>query len=37
MIHRIAGGQLVEHWAVADNLSCFQQLGVIPPLEQSEA
>ena len=37
MIHRIAGGQLVEHWAIADNLSCFQQLGVIPPLEQSEA
>ena len=33
MIHRIAGGQLVEHWAMADNLSCFQQLGVIPPLE----
>ena len=37
MIHRIAGGQLVEHWAVADNLRLFQQLGVIPPLEQSEA
>jgi steroid delta-isomerase-like uncharacterized protein len=37
MIHRIAGGQLVEHWAMADNLRLFQQLGVIPPLEQSEA
>jgi len=37
MIHRIAGGQLVEHWAMADNLRLFQQLGVIPPLEQNEA
>jgi steroid delta-isomerase-like uncharacterized protein len=37
MIHRVAGGQLVEHWAMADNLRLFQQLGVIPPLEQSEA
>jgi steroid delta-isomerase-like uncharacterized protein len=37
MIHRIAGGQLVEHWAMADNLRLFQQLGVIPRLEQSEA
>lgn len=32
-IHRIAGGRFVEHWAVADNLSLFQQLGMIPPLE----
>ena len=32
-IHRIAGGQFVEHWAVADNLSLYQQLGAIPPLE----
>ena len=37
MIHRIAGGQLVEHWAMGDNLRLFQQLGVIPPLEQSGA
>lgn len=37
MIHRIAGGQLVEHWAMADNLRLFQQLGVIPSLEQSQA
>jgi steroid delta-isomerase-like uncharacterized protein len=37
MIHRIAGGQMVEHWAMADNWRLFQQLGVIPPLEQSEA
>ena len=32
-IHRIAAGQFVEHWAVADNLSLYQQLGAIPPLE----
>jgi steroid delta-isomerase-like uncharacterized protein len=31
-IHRIAGGQFVEHWATADNLSLYQQLGAIPPL-----
>jgi steroid delta-isomerase-like uncharacterized protein len=37
MIHRIAGGQLVEHWATADNLRLFQQLGVIPSLEQRGA
>jgi steroid delta-isomerase-like uncharacterized protein len=35
MIHRIAGGQLVEHWAVADKLSFLQQLGAIPALEQA--
>ena len=32
-IHRIAGGQFVEHWAMADQLSLYQQLGAIPPLE----
>jgi predicted SnoaL-like aldol condensation-catalyzing enzyme len=32
-IHRIAGGKLVEHWAVADKLSFLQQMGAIPPLE----
>jgi len=32
-IHRIAGGQFVEHWAVGDNLSLYQQLGAIPPLK----
>jgi predicted ester cyclase len=31
-IHRIVGGQLVEHWAVADKLSFLQQMGAIPPL-----
>jgi predicted ester cyclase len=34
-IHRIAGGQFVEHWAVGDNLSLYQQLGAIPPLKLS--
>jgi predicted ester cyclase len=32
-IHRIAGGKLVEHWAVADKLSFLQQMGAIPLLE----
>jgi predicted ester cyclase len=35
-IHRIAGGQFVEHWAVGDNLSLYQQLGAIPPLKLSQ-
>ena len=30
-IHRIAGGQLVEHWATANQLALYQQLGAIPP------
>jgi predicted ester cyclase len=32
-IHRIAGGQFVEHWAVANQLALYQQLGALPPLE----
>jgi predicted ester cyclase len=35
-IHRLAGGQFVEHWAVGDNLSLYQQLGAIPPLKLSQ-
>lgn len=35
-IHRIAGGQFVEHWATADNLSLYQQLGAIPPLKLTQ-
>lgn len=31
-IHRIAGGQLVEHWAVMDMFGMFQQLGSMPQL-----
>jgi predicted SnoaL-like aldol condensation-catalyzing enzyme len=29
-IFRIAGGRIVEHWGVFDNLSILQQLGAIP-------
>lgn len=31
LILRFADGKVVEHWAVADVLGIFQQLGVIPP------
>jgi len=34
-IHRIAGGQFVEHWAMMDKLGLYQELGVIPPLEET--
>ncbi len=30
-IIRVAGGKLVEHWGVTDNLGLLQQLGVVPP------
>lgn len=30
-IHRIANGQIVEHWSDRDDLGLMQQLGVIPP------
>jgi steroid delta-isomerase-like uncharacterized protein len=33
-IMRIAGGKMVEHWNVVDNLGMMQQLGVVPPPEQ---
>jgi steroid delta-isomerase-like uncharacterized protein len=33
-IFRIAGGKLVEHWAVADMMSVMQQLGVLPSPSQ---
>jgi predicted ester cyclase len=32
MIHRIAGGKIVEHWAVSDRLTFLQQMGALPPL-----
>ncbi len=34
-IVRIAGGKMVEHWNVVDNLSMMQQLGVVPPPGQT--
>ena len=32
-IHRIANGEIVEHWSELDNLGVMQQLGVVPPPE----
>jgi predicted ester cyclase len=29
-IGRMAGGKLVEHWGVVDNLTMMQQLGLVP-------
>jgi steroid delta-isomerase-like uncharacterized protein len=29
-IHRLAGGKIVEDWAIRDTLGLLQQLGVIP-------
>lgn len=33
-IYRIANGKIVERWLNADDLSSFQQFGIIPPLQQ---
>ena len=33
---RIAGGRMVERWAEYNDLEVMQQLGVVPPPEQSE-
>jgi predicted ester cyclase len=33
LIYRVAGGKIVEHWMVADQLSLMQQLGAIPEPE----
>ena len=30
-IHRIANGEIVEHWSELDNLGVMQQLGVVSP------
>ena len=35
-IVRIAGGRVVEHWSIGDDLGMMQQLGVIPQPGQSE-
>ena len=31
-VERLAGGKLVEHWSVPDNIALFTQLGVLRPL-----
>jgi predicted ester cyclase len=36
-IYRIAAGKIVERWLNADDLSSFQQLGIIPPMPQPAA
>ena len=36
-IYRIADGKIVERWLNADDLSSFQQLGIIPPMPQPGA
>ncbi len=28
--YRIAGGKIVDHWMLTDNMACMQQLGVLP-------
>ena len=33
-IYRFAGGKMVEHWAVRDDLGMLRQLGLVPPLGQ---
>lgn len=34
-IFRIANGQLVEHWGLADRITALRQLGVVPPAGQT--
>ncbi len=36
LIYRIESGKIVEHWMNADQLGLMQQLGAIPPPQQSE-
>jgi steroid delta-isomerase-like uncharacterized protein len=31
-VERLAGGKLVEHWSIPDNIALFEQLGVLRPL-----
>jgi hypothetical protein len=30
LTYRLAGGKIVDHWMVSDNLTMLQQLGVVP-------
>ena len=34
---RVVNGKITEHWGVATLLDLMHQLGVVPPLSQSEA
>jgi steroid delta-isomerase-like uncharacterized protein len=34
-IHQISNGQIGESWHLEDNLSFLQQVGIIPPLQES--
>jgi hypothetical protein len=34
VLHRIAGGRIVEDWVLVDSLGVFQQLGLVKPMEQ---
>jgi predicted ester cyclase len=32
--HRIEGGRIVEDWVIVETLGLFQQLSVIPPMQE---
>jgi steroid delta-isomerase-like uncharacterized protein len=34
-IYRIVSGKIVEHWGLLDQTAMMQQLGVVPPMDQS--
>ena len=36
-LHRIADGQIAEHWTEMDKIGLMQQLGVIPPPRTAQA
>jgi predicted ester cyclase len=33
MTYKVAGGKIVDHWMLTDNLTMMQQLGVIPAMQ----
>ena len=35
--YRVAGGRIVEHWGVTDNLGFLTQIGVFPPSNATPA
>jgi predicted ester cyclase len=36
LIHRVAGGKVVEGWIVFDELGLWRQLGVVPPMAEGD-